>query len=353
MLSTLQLHAVTVMTQFTEPDPSPQDYQGLFFDYLVRQQFTWFGSAQQNFSPIPLESKLSERLQIAMMQSQQNPSRLLFVRLTLGEQLPGMVDLIFDQADTEDAMRKTINNESWLSKELLQWVNSPRYRKSQSNHDYVESLDDALDIFDGKMLAYQLVEFAMSQAASREGPFCKLLNRRVMEWAQELAQFCGLLAEQRGLCLATAKLSGLVQGLAPLAISQNFVNLFESQIKLASDKARSDGNKKIYDQLVAMKPPVRILLSHLTHSDALQHELLLALGQTGRLLAQITKETNADLPVEQLSEQARLLRQARGYSQYRWLNDACVLTPQQGHSLLNTLELSESELVELMRLRRR
>lgn len=340
------------MNTVSGTNPSQSDYQGLFFDYLVRQQFTWF-SGQHDHSAGGLESKLSERLQIAMSQSVQNPSRLLFVRLTLGEQLPGMIDLIMDQADTQDTMRKTINSESWLAKELLQWVNAPRFRKRLASHDFVGSLDKALELFEGKSLAFQLLEFAMLQAAARETPFCKLLNRRIMEWAQELAQFAGALAKGRELCEATARMAALVQGLAPLAISQNFVHLFESQIKLALEKAREDSNKKLFDQLKEIKPPVRVLLSHLTHSTGLQHELLLSLGTTGQLLAGLTRDADADLPVNQLSELAKILRQARGYSQYRWLNDACALSPQQGHNLLAGLELSEDELTELTRLRRR
>lgn len=340
------------MTNFSESDLSPSEYQGLFFDYLVRQQFTWFGN-QQNHSAGTLETKLSERLQIAMAQSAQNPARLLFVRLTLGEQLPGMIDLVMDQADTQDAMRKTINSESWLSKELLQWVNAPRFRQRQSSHDFVTTLDQAMELFGDKALAFQLLDFSMVQAAAREGRFCKLLNRRILEWSQELAQFAGTLANARGLCESTARMLALVQGLAPLAISQNFVHLFESQIKLALEKARDNSNKKLYDQLTAIKPPVRVLLSHLTHSAALQHDLLQAMGDTGQMLASLTRDADADLPVDQLSDLAKVLRQARGYSQYRWLNDACVLTPQQGHSLLAGLALTESELSELTRLRRR
>lgn len=341
------------MNSFSESDLNQSEYQGLFFDYLVRQQFTWFGNQQQSVAAGGIESKLAERLQIAMAQSGQNPSRLLFVRLTLGEQLPGMMDLVVDQADTDDAMRRTINSESWLSKELLQWVNAPRFRQSQASHDFVDSLDQAMELFGGKSLAYQLLEFSMKQAAAREGRFCKLLNRRILEWSQELAMFAGFLAKERGLCEATARMVALVQGLAPLAISQNFVHLFESQIKLALEKAREGGNKKLYDQLSAIKPPVRILLSHLTHCTSLQHELLQALGTTGQALAGLTRDADADLPVEQLSEMARVLRQARGYSQYRWLNDACVLSPQQSHALLASLALSETEVVELTRLRRR
>ena len=341
------------MNNFSEPELNQSEYQGLFFDYLVRQQFTWFGSQQQSHSAGSLETKLAERLQIAMAQSAHNPSRLLFVRLTLGEQLPGMIDLVMDQADSDDLMRRTINSESWLAKELLQWVNAPRFRQSQSSHDFVTSLDQAMELFGGKTLAYQLLEFSMVQAAAREGRFCKLLNRRVLEWAQELAMFAGLLAKERGLCDATVRMAALVQGLAPLAISQNFVSLFENQIKLALEKARETGNKKLYDQLSGIKPPVRVLLSHLTHSTSLQHDLLQAMGTTGQMLGSLTRDADADLPVDQLSELAKVLRQARGYSQYRWLNDACVLTPQQGHSLLSGLSLTEKELVELTRQRRR
>ena len=215
------------------------------------------------------------------------------------------------------------------------------------------SLDQALALFDGKSLGFQLLDFAMAQAASREGRICKLLNRRILEWSQELAQFAHLLAEGRGLCTATASMAGLVQGLAPLAISQNFVYLFEGQLKQALEKAQESGNKKAYDQLNSVRPPIRVLLSHLTQSTSLQHELLNEMGATGQLLAGLTREVDADLPLEQLSHLARLLRQARGYSQYRWLNDACVLTPQQSHELLTGLALNERELADLARLRRR
>ncbi len=341
------------MNNYSESEMAQSDHQGLFFDYLVRQQFTWFGSAAGQYSAGSLESKLAERLQVAMAQSVQNPARLLFVRLTLGEQLPGMLDLVFDQAETQDPMRRTINSESWLSKELLQWVNAPRFRKSQSNHDYVATLDQAMQAFDGKMLGYRLLDFSMAQAAAREGRFCNLLNRRIFEWSQELSLFAGSLAQQRGLCEATCRLVALVQGLAPLAISQNFVHLFESQIKLALEKARENSNKNLYDQLLAVKPPVRVLLSYLTHSTALQHELLHSFGATGRLLAQITRSADADLPVSQLDDISMVLRQARGYGQYRWLNEGCVLSPQQSHELLSGLELSEQELANLTALRRR
>ncbi|MCM2678377.1 hypothetical protein [Echinimonas agarilytica] len=342
------------MNAFAQSDTSHTDYQGLFFDYLVRQQFTWFGHQQQQVTAGAIETKLSERLELAMQQSSQNPARLLFVRLTLGEQLPGMLDLVMDQSDTDDSMRRAVNSESWLSKELLQWVNAPRFRQITGSHnDFVTSLDEALAEFNGKMLARQLIEFAMVQAAAREARFCKLLNRRILEWSQELAQCAAALAHERGLCAATVSMASLVQGLAPLAISQNFVHLFDGQIKLALEKARDSGQKQAYDQLNSIKPPVRVLLAHLTRSTGLQHALLAELGATGKLLASLTREVDADLPVEQLSELAQVIRQARGYSQYRWLNDACVLTPHQSHMLLSELALSEHDLTTLSRLRRR
>ncbi|MBW8189996.1 hypothetical protein K0504_03030 [Neiella marina] len=330
------------------------DNQGLFFDHLVRQQFTWFGGQQQALTTSAIATRLAEHLETAMGQTFENPKRLLFVRLTLGEQLPAMLDLVLDQTDTDDPMRRTINSESWVAKELLQWVNAPRFRQiTATSHDFVGSLDQALSHFGGKILAFQLVEFAMIQAAGRKVPFCQLMNRRILEWSQEMAQCARLLAERRGLCPALSSLAALTQGLAPLAISQAFVDLFDNQIKQALEKSRQSAQKQVYDQIKDIRPPVGILASHLARSSALQHSLLNELGATGQIIASLTREADADLPVGQLSEMAQVLRQARGYCQYRWLNDACALTPHQSHSLLADLALSEDEMADLSRLRRR
>ena len=329
------------------------DYQSLFFDHLVRQQFTWF-SNQNMVTKSAIEQRLAERLDVALEQVRENPKRLLFIRLTFGEQLPAMLDLILDQSDTDDIMRRTINQESWLAKELLQWVNAPRFRQTTATHsDFVSSLDQALEKFGGKMLAKYMLDFAMIQAAGREGQFCQLMNRRILEWSQEMALFAIALADARELCPATASMSALAQGIAPLAVTQSFVHLFEAQIKGALEKARKSGQKQVYDQLKSIRPPVQVLSGHLARASALQPILLSELGATGQLLASLTREANADLPVDQLSEQAQILRQARGYCQYRWLNDACVLTPSQSHSLLASLSLSESDMVLLASIRRR
>ncbi|MBD1387957.1 hypothetical protein IC617_00805 [Neiella sp. HB171785] len=330
------------------------DNQGLFFDHLVRQQFTWFSNQQQGHTPSAIANRLAEHLELALNQSYDNPKRMLFVRLTMGEQLPEMLDLVLDQSDTDDPLRRTINSESWVAKELLQWVNAPRFRQvTGMAPEYVSSLNQALEQFDGKMLARRLVEFGMIQAAGRKVPFCQLMNRRILEWSQEMAQCASLLATQREQCPALSSLAALIQGLAPLAISQSFVHLFDNQIKAALEKSRKTAQKQVYDQINSIRPPVSILASHLARSSALQHALLNELGATGRILASITREADADLPVDQLSELGQILRQARGYCQYRWLNDACALTPHQSHSLLADLSLSEDEMAELSRLRRR
>ena len=340
------------MSKLREIHLQQVDYQGLFFEHLVRQQFTWFNHQHATHSG-ELETKLASRLQDAMQKSVQNPAHLLFVRLTLGEQLPNMIDLVMDHAGTADEMRKTINNESWLAKELLQWINSSRFRKRSISHDHVDSLDKAMDLFGGKLLAYNLLEFAISQAAAREMPYCKLLNRRILEWAQEQAQFAGALAQKKNVCEASARMAALVQSIAPLAISQNFVHLFERQMDMALTQARECGNKKTYDQLLSIKPPVRVLLNQLVNCTDLQNQLLSSLGNTGHELSVLSRESEMDIPTSQLGELAKAVRQARRYSQYRWLNDACVLTPEQSHQLLFELDLTEDELSELTLLRRR
>lgn len=340
----------------TETAP-PQDNLSIavgFFRLMVKQQFNRTSQLEGHVDPRGIQGRFINMLQRNLLEALQDPRKLLFSILSVSEQLPAMMDLVWDQTHTQDELRKAVNRESWLSKELLGWINAPRFRQLvNAEHDYADSLDDALAMFNGEQLIYVLADFTYQQTAQKEGQSCTLLIRRIIEWSYETAGYCELLAQHANLPESQLKLAGLFQGLAPLAITQLFAQLYEAQLQGGLKKMRQAGQKALHDELQQLPVPAYMLMELLCQQQPLQLQLLEQMGETGNRLARVQQEVYSDLPITLISPQARVLRQSLLYSQYRWLNDACELTPTQSHHLLSSLNLSPEVIAQLARLRRR
>jgi len=325
-----------------------------FFRLLVKQQFNRSSQLEGLANPKGIQGRFIDMLQRNLLEALQDPRKLLFSILSISEQLPAMMDLVWDQTHTENELKKAVNRESWLSRELLGWLNAPRFRQLvNAEHQYADSLDDAMQMFGGEQLVYVLADFTFQQAAQKEGQSCSLLIRRIIEWSYETAGYCELLAQQAQLPITQLKLSGLLQGLAPLAITQLFAQLHEAQLQGGLKKMRQAGQKGLHDELQQLPIPAYMLMELLCQQQPLQLQLLNQLGETGRRLARLQQEAYSDLPISLISPQARVLRQSLLYSQYRWLNDACELNPAESHNLLSQLNLSPEVIAQLARLRRR
>ena len=325
-----------------------------FFRLLVKQQFNRTSQLEGIADPKGIQGRFISMLQRNLLEALQDPKKLLFSILAISEQLPSMMDLVWDQTHTQDELRKAVNRESWLSKELLGWINAPRFRQLvNAEHHYADSLDDALEMFAGEQLIYVLADFTFQQAAKKEGQSCSLLIRRIIEWSNETAGYCEYLAQKADLPQTQLKLSGLLQGLAPLAITQLFAQLHEAQLQGGLKKMRQAGQKSLHDELQQLPIPAYMLMELLCQQQPLQVQLLSEMGDIGTKLARLQQEVYSDLPITLISPQARVLRQSLLYSQYRWLNDACELTPSQSHSLLSELNLSPEIISQLARLRRK
>ena len=272
--------------------------------------------------------------------------------LGLNDALPELLDMLAIKASSIARLEPLAARIPWLFDELLKVVNSPQHRRKDSRGKVivVETLRTALsfiNIDNLKMLVPALVFRRTIPQITDPYPQIKA---RAWQSSLGVALTAHHLADSVGVRSNDAFVLGMLQGLGRNAITRLYFKMFERVQREQLEAAQNDKLRDKHDALTKITPSSNFLLAlwsdfgDMVVARLIEHMQFkrVFITDAARVLSQ--SDDNSDFPM------AKLIEQARVYTQYRMLSAHKLIDVDESKVMLRHSELPVGEIEQLKKL---
>lgn len=272
--------------------------------------------------------------------------------LGMNDALPKLLDMLAIKACSIARLEPLATRVPWLFDELLKVVNSPQHRHKDSRGKViaVETLRTALSFINIDNLKILIPALAFRRTIPQITDPYPQIKLRAWQSALGVALTARQLAGSVGLRENDAFLLGMLQELGRNAITRLYFKLFE---RLQREELEAAQNKKLrdkHDALTKIVPSDNFLLALWSDfSDIVVASLIeqmqfkrVFITDAAKVLSQ--SEDCSDVPM------AKLIEQARVYSQYRMLSTHKLIDVDESKVMLRHSQLPISEIEQLKKL---
>ena len=281
-----------------------------------------------------------------------NTPTLYYDILGMSDALPELMDMLAIRACSIARLEPLAARVPWLYDELLKVVNAPQHRRRDSRGKVivVETLRTALGFINIDNLKMLVPSLAFRRTIPQVTDPYPQIKARAWQYSLGVALTANQLAESAGVRQNDAFVLGLFEGLGRNAITRLYFRLFERVQREELEKAQRHKLRDKHDALTKITPSCNFLLAlwsdfgDLVVSQLIEHMQFKRLFITDAARALSQSDDLADFPL------ARLIQQARVYSQFRVLSAHKLIDTDEGKTMLRASGLPISEIEKLKKL---
>lgn len=268
-------------------------------------------------------------------------STLYYDVLGLSDALPELLDMLAIRASSIARLEPLAARIPWLFDELLKVVNSPQHRRKDSRGRVivVETLRTALSFINIDNLKILIPALAFRRTIPQVTDPYPQIKSRAWQSALGVALTAHHLAESAGVRENDAYVLGMLQGLGRNAITRLYFKLFERVQREQLEQAQNNKLRDKHDALTKITPSCNFLLALWSDfGDTVVARLVehmqfqrVFITDAARVLSQ--PEDVDDYPM------AKLIQQARVYSQFRMLSTHKLIDVDESKTILRHSQL--------------
>lgn len=298
-----------------------------------------------------LRTRLSANLRQQVIARLADPDQLLKKVLQPSDNLIAALSLLRQEGKYLTRLELLLKNESWLARELLSLVNSPAFQEYAQRDEPVDSFAEAMLVVGQDRLLMLISGYCVKALLPNQQKLAPLLERKLWEHCNATANLAWQLAQWQQLPPSLAYQLGVFHELGHICLLRLLDGLYRENLDLHLHKARVDGNAPLHEALRTLPPPTDLHRQLMAEFAApLSVSLLQVMGWLHPGQLSPLREVGTDIPASVRSPMARLLWQANAYAEYRALNEARLITPEQAQALFSELAIPEWQLEQLGRL---
>lgn len=272
--------------------------------------------------------------------------------LGLNDALPKLLDMLAIRASSIARLEPLAAQIPWLFDELLKVVNSPQHRRKDSRGRVivVETLRTALSFINIDNLKILIPALAFRRTIPQITDPYPQVKSRAWQSALGVALTAHHLADSAGVRENDAYVLGMLQGLGRNAITRLYFKLFE---KVQREQLESAQNEKLRDKhnaLTKITPSGNFLMALWSDFGDMVAARLIDHMQLQRVF--ITDAARVLSQPENINgyPMAKLIQQARTYSQFRMLSTHKLIDIGESKVILKHSELPLAEIERLKKL---
>jgi len=275
-----------------------------------------------------------------------NKEQLFNQTLAIESASTDILEILSLRAASINRIAPLVKSLSWLSKDVINLVNKPQYRKRADVQ--VTDSNLALSYIGLDNLKLIMPTFILKHwLPNTTAPF-PLMKRRLWNTSLSVGIASQALAQIEGLDDYTAFAAGMFSNLGYLAVTKCFLTTHNSMYNKAVREAYENKDKKLHNTLLEFDSCPDILLEQMTARSSDITANMIELMHLDRL--HIT-EAMFDLAyltdLSKMSPLAKIILQAKAYITFRTLVKEDMITPDEAKPLLAAVQLSTQKLALL------
>jgi HD-like signal output (HDOD) protein len=263
--------------------------------------------------------------------------------LCIEDAAPTILELLSLRATSINRIKPLATSLSWLSKDLINLVNKPQYRKRADVKVSDASL--ALSYIGLDNLKLVMPTFILKHWLPTSTAPYGLMKRKLWNDSLSIALASSVLAQEKGLDRYTAFTTGMLSNIGQLAVTRCFLTSYNDMYKEEVKQAFEAKDKRLHNVLVKVDSSPDLLLEQLILRSSNLSADLVELMKFDRL--QIT-EAMFDLAysenITKMCPIAQLVVKAKAFVNYRSLSKEGLINEEEALHLFETVKLTKSEI---------
>jgi len=275
-----------------------------------------------------------------------NKEHLYHHILGIEDAAPTILEILSKRAASVNQIKPLASALSWLTKDLINLVNKPQYRKRADVQ--VNDANLALSYIGLDNLKLVMPTFILKHWLPNSTVPYRLMKRKLWNDSLSIALAASFLAKEQGLDSYTAFTAGMLSNIGQLAVTRCFLTTYHEMYKVKVRKAFHEKDKRLHNILMKIEVPKELLLEQIImRSSKLSADLI---EQMNFERLQIT-EPSFDLAygdsIEKMSPIAQVIAKAKAFVIFRALAKDNLITSDETKILLTSAKLSANEITLL------
>ncbi|REL25413.1 HDOD domain-containing protein [Thalassotalea euphylliae] len=276
----------------------------------------------------------------------ENKERFYQEFLAIDDAAPAILELLSLRAASLKRVTPLVGSLRWLSKDAINLVNKPQYRKRADVKVTDASL--AINYIGLENLKLVMPTFILKHWLPISTPPYPLLKRKLWNNSLAVGLATRALAEAQGIDWYRAFTAGMLSNVGPLAVTRCFLTKFNEFYNQEIEQAYENRDKRLHDALVNIDQSPELLLEQLctrgyqVGADLIEQMKFDRLPITEPLFdIAFARTTNA------MSDLAKLIVKANAYVMLRSLAKEELINNTEAKQLLAVAKISTADLALL------
>lgn len=278
-----------------------------------------------------------------------NPQMILEAS-AIGEGQILLLDLLLDPDLNINRLRPIIESISWLSRDLINLINSPAsgHRRPKNSDVQVTDIKLVLNYIGIENLRLLIPYFCLRHWLPTGNANLLWITRKLWRYSMVSAIAAQTLAELHNKEPSLAYCCALMYQFATSIILSQSGHIFDKTWGTWLREASLSLEKQVYDAIMATDFPAEAVLEQvLQHSHSLNWQLLSLLQFDDSAMTQVLKELDHDYHFTELSVDAAIVAKASCYAKVLLLEEQQQIDPQEKRIMFDYYQFSAQELIRL------
>jgi|TARA_R110002126_G_scaffold105860_8_gene240377 hypothetical protein len=278
-----------------------------------------------------------------------NPQMILEAS-AIGEGQILLLDLLLDPDLNINRLRPIIESISWLSRDLINLINSPAsgHRRPKNSDVQVTDIKLVLNYIGIENLRLLIPYFCLRHWLPTGNANLLWITRKLWRYSMVSAIAAQTLAELHNKEPSLAYCCALMYQFATSIILSQSGHIFDKTWGTWLREASLSREKQVYDAIMATDFPAEAVLEQvLQHSHSLNWQLLSLLQFDDSAMTQVLKELDHDYHFTELSVDAAIVAKASCYAKVLLLEEQQQIDPQEKRIMFDYYQFSAQELIRL------
>ncbi|MGB0893711.1 MAG: HDOD domain-containing protein [Parashewanella sp.] len=247
-------------------------------------------------------------------------------------------------------LRIAISDINWLTRELINVVNSPAFRqsRSQNNDVQVTDLKLVLNFIGIEQLKFLIPYFCMRHWLPKKRVSTLWATKQLWRFANVAAIASRTLSEyhqQNQSVIYTATLTSMI---GATIVIENSALVYEAIRGTWLREAKNTRNKLVHDAVLSTRFPIQFLCENvLKHGSLLNWKVLDGLDCADGQITKIMREIDQTINFSELSVSSSIVVKSLMYAMKLMLEEQCSISPKENRLLFKYFEFSEEEVLRL------
>lgn len=278
-----------------------------------------------------------------------NPQMILEAS-AIGEGQILLLDLLLDPDLNINRLRPIIESISWLSRDLINLINSPAsgHRRPKNSDVQVTDIKLVLNYIGIENLRLLIPYFCLRHWLPTGNANLLWITRKLWRYSMVSAIAAQTLAELHNKEPSLAYCCALMYQFATSIILSQSGHIFDKTWGTWLREASLSREKQVYDAIMATDFPAEAVLEQvLQYSHSLNWQLLSLLQFDDSAMTQVLKELDHDYHFTELSVDAAIVAKASCYAKVLLLEEQQQIDPQEKRIMFDYYQFSAQELIRL------